>query len=83
MEAIAFELSFSNNYDHTNSSKMFKILSNRKTQLSAKIRILRPILLNCITDIEPLERKAMFDLPTYSAYLRRFDDSAFNIVNLS
>lgn len=30
MEAIAFELSFSNNYDNTNSSKMFKLYQIEK-----------------------------------------------------
>ncbi|RZJ76594.1 MAG: hypothetical protein EOO45_01735 [Flavobacterium sp.] len=83
MEAIAYELLSSTTYNNINSSKMLKILSNRKTQLSSKIRILRPILLNCIADIEPLERTAMFDSPAYSAYLKRFEESAFEIVNLS
>lgn len=82
MEAIAHELLCSNNYDNISSSQMLKILSNRKAQLSSKIRILRPILFNCIADIEPLERKVMFDSPPYNAYLKRFEESAFEAAHL-
>lgn len=81
MESICLELSVSSYPDAIiNSMKMAKVFANRKAQLSMKIRILRPIILNCIMESTSLETKVLLDSELYGRYLKRSEDFMFESI---
>lgn len=75
MEAIRIEL-VEINHDEAvaNSKQMSKIFMSRKAQLSAKIKIFRPIILNLMTQQMTEVTKDLFSSPLYSKYLKRTTD---------